>query len=156
VAIGHGGVVGALATSIDPALSYVFGLRVWVREVKVSTNPKDAIGDKKPPLHLIPAPALVILSKVMELGAKKYQPYNWRKQRVAYHVYVSAALRHIHSAYDGEDIDPESGQPHLAHAMACLAILLDAGATDNLEDDRPTPGPTSKLIAKFTEKEHRL
>src|SRR5712664_2550430 len=90
------------------------------------TNPKDLIGKKKPMLWLVPSALLIIVSKVMELGAKKYGPYNWRTQKVQSTVYITAAMRHLLSSLDGEDIDPESGQPHIAHADACCAILLDA------------------------------
>lgn len=116
------------------------------------SNPKDRIGLTKPPLRLIPAPALIKLAMVMGLGASKYGPYNWREKKVRYTVYIEAAQRHILSALDGEEIDPESGQPHTAHAMACMAIILDAQATGNLVDDRPTPGVAAKLIAELTKK----
>jgi Domain of unknown function (DUF5664) len=119
------------------------------------TNPKDLIGEKKPMLWLVPSALLIIVSKVMELGAKKYGPYNWRTKKVRSTVYITAAMRHLLSALDGEEIDPESGQPHIAHAAACCAILLDAKATGNLVDDRPTPGAAAKLIAELTVKEKK-
>lgn len=114
------------------------------------TNPKSAFGMKKPPMHLIPQTALVQLAGVMELGAKKYQPYNWRTSSVAATVYVSAALRHIAQYLDGENIDEESGESHISHAMACCAILLDAAATGNLIDDRPKPSNIGALIKERT------
>jgi hypothetical protein len=40
--------------------------------------------------------------------------------------------------FDGEEVASDSGVHHLGHAMACLAILLDAQETGNLVDDRPT------------------
>jgi len=116
-------------------------------------NPKSAFGIKKPSMHLIPGTALMYLAKVMALGAAKYGAHNWRDQPVAATVYVSAALRHIYQWLDGEDIDPESGAPHLAHAMADMAILLDALASGTLIDDRPAPGATSKVITEMTVKE---
>lgn len=119
------------------------------------TNPKDLIGEKKPPLWLVPASATIYESKVFALGAKKYGPYNWREKKVRATVYLTAAMRHILSSLDGEDIDPESGQPHIAHARACTGILLDALATGNLVDDRPTKGVAAKLIAELTEKEKK-
>jgi hypothetical protein len=51
---------------------------------------------------------------------------------------------------DGEDNAEDSGQHHLGHALACIAIILDAEATGNLADDRPTPGAAAKLIKAFT------
>lgn len=115
-------------------------------------NPKDRLGIAKLPLRLIPPPALAYLSRVMGLGADKYGPYNWRQNKVKRSVYLEAALRHILTALDGEDIDVESGMPHEAHAMACMAILLDAHATGNLIDDRPTPGVFGRLVQQMQKK----
>lgn len=119
--------------------------------VDLGTNPKDLLGMKKPPLRLLPAAALIYMSRVMGLGAKKYGPYNWRGKKIKLTVYLEAAMRHVLQKLDGEDLDPESNQPHEAHAMACMAILLDALATGNLVDDRPTPGAASRLLAELTE-----
>lgn len=115
------------------------------------TNPKDRYGDAKPPLHLVPAPLAIFVSKVMQLGAKKYGAFNWRKKKVKASVYVGAAQRHLAAYFDGEDVDPESGQPHPAHVAACMGILLDAKATGNLIDDRPTVGAAAALLADLTE-----
>ncbi len=115
-----------------------------------TTNPKDLLGSKKPSMWLIPQSAMVLVAKVMELGAKKYGPYNWRSKKVRSTVYVSAAQRHLASWLDGETNDDESGVSHLAHVMACCAIVLDAQATGNLIDDRPEPGAASKLIKEHT------
>lgn len=122
------------------------------RQKDDGSNPKDLLGVLKLPLRFIPAPALAYLSKVMELGATKYGPFNWRKTKVKRTVYLEAAIRHILSALDGEDLDPESDQPHEAHAMACMAIVLDADATGNLIDDRFTPGVFGELVQKMQAK----
>lgn len=114
------------------------------------TNPKDLVGLKKPPVDLVPPAALLHMSRVMGLGAEKYGAYNWREKKVRSTVYLAAAMRHILQALDGEDLDPESGQPHEAHAAACMAILLDAQASGNLIDDRPTPGPAARVIEGLT------
>lgn len=115
-------------------------------------NPKDRLGVLKLPLRLIPSPALAYLARVMALGAKKYGPFNWRKNAVKQTVYLEAALRHIHSVLDGENLDPESKEPHEAHVMACMSIILDAKATGNLIDDRFTPGVFGKLVQEMQEK----
>lgn len=114
-------------------------------------NPKDRIGLRKPPLHLIPPAAEVLESVVMALGAKKYGEHNWRVTDVRASVYIVAARRHLLQWFDGQDNDPESGVSHLAHARACLGILLDAQATGHLIDDRPPPGVCTQLIEQFTE-----
>lgn len=117
-----------------------------------AANPKDSIGARKPPVHLIPAAAEITESVVMALGAKKYGPYNWRSAKVRASIYVAAARRHLLQWFDGQDDDPESGVSHLAHARSCLGILLDAIATGNVIDDRPPPGVAHCLIEQFTER----
>lgn len=113
-------------------------------------NPKTLAGAKKVPLHLVPPSFIIQTSRAMELGAKKYGPYNWRDKAVPVLTYLAAAQRHILSYQDGEELDPESGAPHLAHAAACMAIVLDAQQVGMLIDDRPKAGRTGQLIQELT------
>jgi len=117
-----------------------------------SPNPKDLIGAMKPPLDLVPSALTIHVAGVMALGAKKYGKFNWRQHKVKYSIYLAAALRHLAQAADGEDIDPENGEPHLAHAAACCGIVLDAVACNMVIDDRGAPGPASRLLAAYTKK----
>ncbi len=111
-------------------------------------NPKDQIGLTKAPLRLVP-PALVIeVAAAMKNGAEKYGPYNWREQAVSLNVYIEAALRHIYAFMDGEEVAEDSGVKHIAHAAACLGIILDAASIDKLIDDRPTPGAAATLMGR--------
>ena len=103
---------------------------------ELGENPKDRLGALKVPLHLIPKAGLLMVSKVMQLGAEKYGAYNWRKNKVREQVYIDAASRHLLLAEFGEDTDDESRQAHYAHAASCMLILLDAKLTGNLIDDR--------------------
>lgn len=110
-----------------------------VSDLMRGVNPKDLVGAKKPQMGLIPVGAMASVARVMELGAKKYGPYNWRSKAIKLMVYAHAALRHLFSWIGGETNDPESGEPHLAHAAACCLIALDARATGNAVDDREWP-----------------
>ncbi len=114
------------------------------------TNPKDRVGCRKPPLHLIPPAAEIAEAVVMGLGAAKYGPYNWRTETIRATIYIAAARRHLAQWLDGEDDDAESGVSHLAHARATLGILLDAITNEKVIDDRPPPGAASALIAYHT------
>lgn len=116
-----------------------------------STNPKDRIGVTKPQLHLVPPALRLYAAAAMKDGAEKYGPYNWREKAVRAVVYYDAACRHLDAWFDGENEAEDSGAHHLGHAAACIGILLDALATGNLIDDRPTPGATARLIADMTE-----
>ncbi|QOC54155.1 dATP/dGTP diphosphohydrolase domain-containing protein [Caulobacter vibrioides] len=113
-------------------------------------NPKTRFGMAKPPLALIPAPALVHMAEAFKDGATKYGPANWRKDPVSTSTYVNAAMRHILAWFDGEQVDPVSKVHHLGHAAGCLAILMDAQACGTLLDDRPPPAPTGDLIRELT------
>lgn len=112
------------------------------------TNPKDLLGVKKCPIHLVP-PALVIeAAPALANGAAKYGAYNWREKQVKLSIYLAAAQRHLMAYWDGEEVAEDSGVGHLAHAAACLAIIFDAKAIDMLVDDRPVPGGAAGLMKK--------
>ena len=119
-------------------------------KAELGGNPKDLLGAKKPPLLLMPPAAHLACCKVMELGAKKYGAYNWRKNAVLANVYITAAMRHLYQYADGQDVDEESGMLHIAHAMACMAIMLDADMTGNLIDDRYKSDRITGLIDEMT------
>jgi hypothetical protein len=105
------------------------------------TNPKDAVGTKKPPMSTVSAPVMMELGTAMLEGARKYGRHNYRISNVRASVYYDATLRHLFSWFEGEDIDPDSGMSHVTKAIASLAVLRDAQINDCLVDDRP---PSSK------------
>lgn len=116
------------------------------------TNPKTRIGLSKPSMRGIPSAALVHLGRVMEDGIRKYGHFNWREHTVSASVYEDAIWRHMLAWRDGEDNAADSDAPHLAHVMACCAILLDAQANGMLNDNRGPKGNAPELIAQFTRK----
>jgi hypothetical protein len=112
-------------------------------------NPKTAVGATKVPLHLVPPSATHFLALAFKDGAAKYGPYNWRDDAVSASVYYGAAKRHMDAWWDGEDLSADAQVHHLAHTMACCAILLDALTVGKLNDNRPTPGAASMLQLAF-------
>jgi len=129
------------------------GACLLVRETMPDdTNPKDALGDKKVNLALVPPASIIHEAMAMENGAKKYDPYNWRSKKVRATVYVAACMRHLLEYLDGASFSSDTDPPvhHLGHAKACLGIVLDALETGNLIDDRPAPGAASRLVARET------
>lgn len=109
-------------------------------------NPKKRYGDMKPNVALVPGSASIYMALALEDGAEKYNPFNWRDDPVEVLVYVAACKRHIDEWMDGEDCARDSGVHHLGHAIASLAILIDAMECGTLIDNRPTPGAVSDLI----------
>lgn len=103
-------------------------------------NPKDVAASGKLPLHLWPTSATIYGTLALLEGALKYGRGNWRDRGVRASVYVDALARHVSAWFEGQDNAPDSGLPHLAHALACLAILVDAQMTGKLIDDRQFHG----------------
>lgn len=100
------------------------------------TNPKDAIGGDKLPLHLWPASATMYGCLGMLNGAGKYGRANFREYGIRTSIYISAAKRHLDAYFEGEEVDPDDGVPHLGAALACIAIIVDAKMCGKLTDDR--------------------
>ena len=110
------------------------------------TNPKDILAVSKLPPHLVPSTMVVYAAMAFTEGAAKYGAYNWRDAGVRASVYISALERHLAKWKNGEDIDPTTRVHHLASALACIGIILDADLCGKLTDDRPIPAPVGVLI----------
>ena len=90
----------------------------------------------KADLSLIPLSTLEDEARVWMYGKEKYAAWNWAKG-MAWSVPFACAMRHLAAWQAGQDIDEESGQPHLAHAM-CNLRMLTLYSKNYLEgDDRP-------------------
>jgi len=113
-------------------------------------NPKTVHGISKPGIEGVPVAPIFMVGEVMRLGIRKYGLTNWRHDPISASVYYNAAMRHLLSWWDGENLDSESQLPHLAHAVACLMIMLDARLSDDLNDDRPSAGLTSTYLSSRT------
>jgi hypothetical protein len=95
----------------------------------------------KAPLSLVDRGAIEEIAQVLAFGAKKYAAHNWRGG-IAYSRLLDAALRHLYAFSDGEDIDPESGLSHVAHAGCCIVFLLGMIQDRPDMDDRYRPTPS--------------
>jgi len=96
----------------------------------------EKVGNKhdtgKPLYNLIPVHAEAEFVDVLTFGATKYAPNQWRTVPNATGRYTAAAMRHLAAYRMGETHDIESGKHHLAHAMCCLAFIIEL----DLEQDK--------------------
>lgn len=99
----------------------------------MSVGEKHDIG--KPMIELIDPSFLLVLGDVLSYGAAKYEPENWRKGIPAGRLY-GALQRHLIAFQNGEDMDQESGLPHLGHAACELMFLYWTVANLPDLDDR--------------------
>lgn len=84
-------------------------------------------------IDLLPSRPLVAIANILAFGARKYQPHNWRRGLPWPDTY-SSLMRHLLAWNEGEDLDPETGESHLAHAGCQLLFLLDYTLTGVGED----------------------
>jgi hypothetical protein len=101
----------------------------------------------KLPLSLVPTDMLRAVARVLAFGAKKYKAWSWTAGKDWSRDY-DAAMRHMVDWHDGIDLDPESGEPHLAHALCDLSFLLVSTLRGLGKDDRPIYGQAS-AVKKF-------
>lgn len=113
------------------------------------TNPKDLCATTRLPLNLVPDTLAAYASLAFLEGALKYGAMNWRVAGVSASIYIAAAERHLTKWKGGEWADPKTRVPHLASAIACLGIILDADLVGKLNDDRPPAAPMAALLDEF-------
>jgi hypothetical protein len=70
-----------------------------------------------------------------ELHGGKYPDNNWRKC-MEWSIPLNCIKRHLEAFSSGEDFDHESGLPHLWHAQANLAMLIEFLVIHPSGDDR--------------------
>lgn len=90
----------------------------------------------KADFSLIPLSTLEDEARVWEYGTRKYNAWNWAKG-MPWSVPYACAMRHLSAWQRGEEIDPESNLPHLAHVMCNIRMLILYAKTYPEGDDRP-------------------
>jgi hypothetical protein len=103
--------------------------------------------DNKPDFSLIPLVTLEDEARVWMYGEKKYSRGNWTRG-MKWSVPFACALRHLSAWQAGQDLDSESGLPHLAH-VACNLRMLTYYATHYPEGDDRIPYPDDAVHAAF-------
>ena len=125
-------------------------------EQRVTSPTGGQKGKKRAQLGALDPTALMSVAEVAGFGAEKYARYNFLKG-YAYSLTYDACQRHLHAFWAGEDNDPESGLPHLAHAcwhtLAMLAFLQRGVGDDDRPDsvydnDMDTTVPTVQTAAE--------
>lgn len=86
-------------------------------------------------IDLVPQELIIATGNVLGFGAAKYEERNWEKGMKWGRLYA-ALMRHMWAWWGGEKLDPESGMPHLHHAVTCLAMLIAYEARGTGTDDR--------------------
>ena len=72
---------------------------------------------------LVPWRELEDVVSVLTYGADKYEDNGGQQVSDPVSRYFSAAMRHVSAYRQGEHLDPDSGLPHLAHAICSLMFV---------------------------------
>jgi hypothetical protein len=103
------------------------------------TKKKDA---GKPSMSLLPRAGKIAAVKAFEVGREKYGRDAWRKNPMEWSRLIDAAQRHLDALAEGEDFDPQDGQPHEGAVIACMMFLAEYRISNPELDDRFKPGDT--------------
>lgn len=116
-------------------------------EIRMTSSTGGQKGSKLARHDLIPTLPLDFLAKVYGMGAKKYDDNNWRLG-YKWSLNYAAMQRHLLAFWSGQDLDEESGLPHLAHAAWHCFALLEFSQSGNPQyqqfDDRYVPNKENK------------
>lgn len=107
----------------------------WVkREEATKFAKKNDKKDDKAPLEYLRLDGISEMCEVFAFGANKYGKDNYL---LGHHVdqLTAAALRHILAYQAGQELDPETGKSHIAHAQATLAMLQTQKTLGTLRRD---------------------
>lgn len=104
-----------------------------LEEYKANRLEIDTVLDAVPVKHdqnkvdwaILPLDATEEIIKVFQFGEKKYARGNFANgDGLEYTRMLNSLMRHTTSFMRGEDLDPESGLSHMAHAGCCVLMLL--------------------------------
>jgi hypothetical protein len=133
-------------------VTFIFSNSITPNDTTKPSNPKDALGIKKVPVHVIPQQVIGEVGVALLEGACKYSSYNYRRIGVRASVYFDSTWRHLAAWHEGEDIDPDSGLSHITKAIAGLIVLRDAMLNGMCEDDRPIKASNPDWLKELNRK----
>jgi hypothetical protein len=103
-------------------------------EVRVVSETGGEKGQKPAQASTLDAVSLLKLAEVAGFGARKYAAHNYLKG-YAWSLSLDALHRHLWAFMSGQDLDEESGLPHMAHAawhaLALVSFMERGLGTDD-------------------------
>lgn len=122
----------ATALGVSPSTALGYG------EVRTTSSTGGQKGMKPERFDLIPIGPLTALARHYGAGALKYDDHQWRKG-YEWSKSFAALMRHLTAWWNGEDIDAETGSPHLAAVAWHAFTLLEFAERYPEFDDRYKP-----------------
>ena len=111
---------------------------IYAKTDEAPASGADRLNAGKLQWSLVDFTALEPMVRVLMKGAQKYSPDNWKKG-LSYTSILDSTMRHMTAFKAGEDLDPETGEPHTAHMLCNLMFLaweeLNRKDLDNRKPD---------------------
>ena len=111
---------------------------IYAKTDEAPASGADRLNAGKLQWSLVDFTALEPMVRVLMKGAKKYSPEN-RKKGLSYTSILDSTMRHMTAFKAGENLDPETGEPHTAHMLCNLMFLaweeLNRKDLDNRKPD---------------------
>ena len=110
-------------------------------EIRVTSDTGGSKGMKAAQASALDPVALWKLAEVAGMGAQKYSAHNYLAG-YRWSLSVDALQRHVWLHQSGEDVDSESGLPHMAHAAwhaLALVSFMERGLGDDDRFKQPEP-----------------
>lgn len=95
---------------------------IYAKTDEAPASGADRLNAGKLQWSLVDFTALEPMVRVLMKGAQKYSPENWKKG-LSYTSILDSTMRHLTTFKAGEDLDPETGEPHTAHMLCNLMFL---------------------------------
>lgn len=118
-------------------------------EVRTVSSTGGEKGVKEERYDLLPWEALAKVARHYGVGAQKYAAHNWRRGYEWSKSYA-ALMRHLTAFWSGEDIDEETGSPHMAavvfHALALLTFMDEQPDFDDRYKADPPLSPMAEAL----------
>ena len=106
-----------------------------VEACSTQQHPGVKYDDAKLNWSLLPWKEVEDAVEVLQFGATKYSPDNWKRVPNRLDRYFSAMMRHTTAWVNGERNDQETGKSHLAHALCCLLFLMWSDKNREVSDE---------------------
>ncbi len=79
---------------------------------------------------LVDFKSLEPMVEVLEVGALKYSPHNWKKGHPKHEI-LESTIRHLAALMDGQEFDEETQKHHMGHIMCNAMFYLYNFRNDN-------------------------
>lgn len=128
-----------------------------MKKLKKTKSKGFRYNEGKPRICYVPEEAIWAVAKCLTKSAKKYPPYNYR-DGLSWTETSDSLDRHMLKWKSGEDIDVESGLPHIWHILtnACFLEYMrihhvnldDRHKGNNVQNKRSKKRRFSKIVTK--------